>query len=46
MLDWLTHDGQTSAASDGHVPLPSQVQQFARTMLQQVTGPSGAHLLG
>ena len=47
MLDWLTHDGQASAASDyGYVPLPSQVQQLARTMLQQVTGPSGAHLLG
>ena len=39
MLDWLTHDGQASAASDGYVPLPSQVQQLARTMLQQVTGP-------
>jgi len=25
MLDWLTHDGQASAASDGYVPLPSQV---------------------
>ena len=46
MLDWLTHDGQASAASDGYVPLPSQVQQLARTVLQQVTGPSGAHLLG
>ncbi len=46
MLDWLTHDGQASAAPDGCVPLPSQVQQLARTMLQQVTGPSGAHLLG
>ncbi len=46
MPDWLTHDGQASAASDGYVPLPSQVQQLARTMLQQVTGPSGAHLLG
>jgi hypothetical protein len=46
MLDWLTHDGQASAASDGYVPLPSQVQQLARTILQQVTGPRGAHLLG
>jgi hypothetical protein len=25
MLGWLTHDGQASAASDGYVPLPSQV---------------------
>ena len=40
MLDWLTHDGQASAAWDGYVPLLSQVQQLARTMLQQVTGPS------
>ena len=46
MLDWLTHDGQAYAAANGYVPLPPQVQQLARTMLQQVTGPSGAHLLG
>jgi phosphate transport system substrate-binding protein len=45
MLDWLTHDGQASAAANGYVPLPSQVQQLARTMLQQITGPTGAHLL-
>ena len=46
MLDWLTHDGQAYAAANGYVPLPSQVQQLARTMLQQVTGPTGTHLLG
>ncbi len=46
VLDWLAQDGEASAASDGYVPLPSQVQQLARTMHQQVTGPSGAHLLG
>ena len=45
MLDWLTHDGQASAAANGYVPLPSQIQQLARTMLQQVTGPTGTHLL-
>jgi phosphate transport system substrate-binding protein len=45
MLDWLTHDGQASAAANGYVPLPAQIQQLARTMLQQVTGPAGAHLL-
>jgi phosphate transport system substrate-binding protein len=45
MLDWLTHDGQAYAASNGYVPLPSQVQQLARTMLQQVTGPGGTQLL-
>ena len=41
MLDWLTHDGQASAAANGYVPLPAQIQQLARTMLQQVTGPIG-----
>ena len=46
MLDWLTHDGQAYAAANGYVPLPPQVQQLARTMLQQVTGPTGTHLLG
>jgi phosphate transport system substrate-binding protein len=46
MLDWLTHEGQASAAVDGYVPLPAQIQQLARTMLQQVTGPTGTHLLG
>ena len=45
MLDWLTHDGQAYAAANRYVPLPAQVQQLARTMLQQVTGPSGTHLL-
>ncbi len=45
MLDWLTHDGQAYAAANSYVPLPTQVRQLARTMLQQVTGPTGAHLL-
>ena len=45
MLDWLTHDGQVYAAVNGYVPLPPQVQQLARTMLQQITGPSGTSLL-
>jgi phosphate transport system substrate-binding protein len=45
MLDWLTHDGQADAAANGYVPLPPQIQQLAHTMLQQVTGPTGAHLL-
>ncbi len=45
MLDWLTHDGQAYAAANGYVPLPPQVQQLARTMLQQITGPAGTHLL-
>jgi phosphate transport system substrate-binding protein len=46
MLDWLTHDGQAYAAANGYVPLPPQIQQLATTMLQQVTGPTGTHLLG
>jgi phosphate transport system substrate-binding protein len=45
MLDWLTHDGQAYAAANGYVPLPAGIQQLAHTMLQQVTGPTGAHLL-
>ena len=46
MLDWLTHDGQAYAAANGYVPLPPQIQQLARTMLQQITGPAGTPLLG
>jgi phosphate transport system substrate-binding protein len=45
MLDWLTHDGQAYAAANGYVPLPGGIQQLAHTMLQQITGPTGAHLL-
>ncbi len=45
MLDWLTHDGQAYAAANSYVPLPAQVRQLARTTLQQVTGPTGTHLL-
>jgi phosphate transport system substrate-binding protein len=45
MLDWLTHAGQAYAAANGYVPLPPQIEQLAHTMLQQVTGPTGATLL-
>jgi len=45
MLDWLTHDGQAYAAANDYVPLPSQVQQLARTMLEQIIGPAGTPLL-
>jgi phosphate transport system substrate-binding protein len=45
MLDWLTHAGQAYAAANGYVPLPAQIQQLALTMLQQVTGPTGTHIL-
>ena len=43
MLDWLTHDGRASAAN-GYVPLPPGLGA-RRTMLAQVTGPTGTHLL-
>ena len=46
MLDWLAHDGQAYAAASGYVPLPSGIQQLARTALQQITGPAATHLLG
>jgi phosphate transport system substrate-binding protein len=46
MIDWLTHSGQAYAAATNYVPLPPQIQQLALSMLQQVTGPTGAHLLG
>jgi len=45
MLDWLSHVGQAYAAANGYVALPPQIQQLATTMLQQVTGPTGTHLL-
>ena len=45
MLAWLTHDGQAYAAANLYVPLPTQVRQLAHTMLGQVTGPGGTHLL-
>jgi len=45
LLDWLTHSGQAYAAATNYVPLPPQIQQLARTMLRQVTGPGGTRLL-
>jgi phosphate transport system substrate-binding protein len=45
MLDWLTHAGQAYATANDYVPLPPQIRQFARTMLQQITGPDGTRLL-
>ena len=46
LLDWLTHTGQTYAAAASYVPLPPRIEALARTMLQQVIGPHGTHLLG
>jgi phosphate transport system substrate-binding protein len=45
MLDWLSTDGQAYAAVNGYVPLPSQIRALVHTMLQQITGPDGTHLL-
>jgi phosphate transport system substrate-binding protein len=45
LIDWLTHSGQAYAAATSYVPLPPSIQQLARTMLQQITGRNGAHLL-
>ncbi len=39
LLNWLTHAGQSSAAAAGYVPLPPQIQQLARTTLQQWGAP-------
>jgi hypothetical protein len=44
MLDWLARDGLAYAAANGYVPLPPQVQQLARSMLQQIVGPGLASL--
>ena len=46
LLDWLTHAGQAYAIATSYVPLPARIQQFAHTMLQQVTGPGGTRFLG
>ncbi|MGP8001537.1 MAG: phosphate ABC transporter substrate-binding protein PstS [Streptosporangiaceae bacterium] len=44
LLDWLTHAGQAYAAATSYVPLPTQIQQLARTMIQKIVGPNGANL--
>jgi len=41
VLDWLTHAGQAQAQSLDYVPLPTNIQQLARSTLLQVTGPDG-----
>jgi len=41
----LIYDGQAYAAANLYVPLPPQVRRLALTMLQQVTGPGGTHLV-
>ena len=46
LLSWLTHAGQSYAASLGYVTLPTAIQQLAAATLARVTGPAGAPLTG
>ena len=46
LIAWLTHRGQSDAATLGYAPLPPAVQQLATTTLSQVTGPGGTRLPG
>ena len=47
VLDWLTQTGggQSLATSLDYVPLPVQIQSYARSQLKLATGPSGSVLL-
>jgi phosphate transport system substrate-binding protein len=45
LIEWLTHNGQSYAASIGYVALPKSIQALARSALDQVVGPNGAPLL-
>jgi phosphate transport system substrate-binding protein len=45
MLDWLTHAGQQYAKALSYVPLPTNIQQLARTTILMMKGPSGQVLL-
>jgi phosphate transport system substrate-binding protein len=45
LINWLTHSGQSDAASLGYVSLPAAIQQLATSMLSQVTGPNGASFI-
>jgi phosphate transport system substrate-binding protein len=44
LITWLTHAGQSYAATLGYVPLPAAVQQLATATLARVTGPDGLPL--
>lgn len=44
LISWLTHPGQSYAATLGYVPLPPAIQQLAAATLTQVTGPAGEPL--
>ncbi len=44
LLSWLTHAGQSYAATLGYVPLPAAIQHLATATLDQVAGPAGTLL--
>ena len=44
LLSWLTHAGQSYAATLGYVPLPPAIQSLATATLARVTGPAGTLL--
>ncbi|HTR92678.1 MAG TPA: phosphate ABC transporter substrate-binding protein PstS [Trebonia sp.] len=46
LISWLTHAGQSYAATLGYAPLPPAIQQLAATTLARVTGPDGQPLTG
>jgi phosphate transport system substrate-binding protein len=45
-ISWLTHAGQSYAATLGYVPLPPAIQQLAAATLTRVTGPADEPLTG
>ncbi|MGH3292956.1 MAG: phosphate ABC transporter substrate-binding protein PstS [Trebonia sp.] len=46
LISWLTHAGQTYAASLGYVPLPPAIAQLATATLASITGPDGQPFSG
>jgi len=42
LLSWLTHAGQSYAASLGYVPMPAAIEQLASATLARVTSPAGS----
>jgi hypothetical protein len=46
LISWLTHPGQSYAATLGYVPLPPAIQELAAATLTGVTGPAGEPLTG
>ena len=46
LISWLTHAGQSYAATLGYVPLPPAIQQLAASTLTRVTGTAREPLTG